>query len=305
MRVTNFAQQNFLLAQIQATQVRTADQNIAISSTLTSQRYSGIATESKRLVSIEAAHVRITRYVENNTLIDQRLQSMESSVSQLVDIASAFRTQLVGALNADNASVSGINVEATNLMQQVASILNTDFDGRYQFAGSKTDTRPVDLTEPGFVVPPSTYPSVAETDYYLGDGNILATQAGPDLSLNYGIRANEAAFEKLIRSLHLVSTAVVAPNPDTARLNEGLRLAEEALTELTEMVSRIGVTRKAIDTANTGHHETLLYAEQSIGEIANTDVAKAITVMTGDLASLEASFAILAQMRSISLINFL
>jgi len=305
MRVTNFAQQNFIFAQVQAIQSRNADQNIAITSGKTAQRYSGIASDSGRLVSIEATHVRITRYIENNQLIDQRLQTMESSVSQLVDIASSFRTLLVGSLNANNATVSGIDVEAANLMQQVAGILNTDFDGRYLFAGSKTNTRPVDLNAAGFVVPPAVYPSAVETDYYVGDGNTLATQAGPDLSLSYGIRANESAFEKLIRSLHLVSTAIVAPVPDAARLNEGLRLAEEAVSELAQVVSRIGVARSAIDTANKGHEETLLYAEQTIGEIGNTDLAKAMTILTGDRAALEASFATLAQMRTISLLNFL
>lgn len=305
MRVTDFAQQNFILAQIQMVQGRTAEQNIAITSGKTATRYAGISADSRRLVSIEATHVRITRYTENNQLIDQRLQTMESSVSQLVDIASNFRTLLVGALNSNNATVSGIDLEAGNLLQQVAGILNVDFDGRYLFAGSKTDTKPVDLTAAGFVTPPATYPSAVETDYYLGDANTLTTQAGPDLNLSYGIRANESAFEKLIRSLHLVSTAVVAPNPDTARLSEGLRLAEEAITELSQVVSRIGVARGAIDTANKGHSETLLYAEQTIGEIGNTDLTKAITILSGDRASLEASFATLAQMRTISLINFL
>lgn len=305
MRVTNFAQQNYMFAQVQALQSRNVDQNIAITSGKTSQRYSGIASESKRLVSIQATHVRITRYADNNMLIDQRLQTMESSVSQLVDIASSLRSLLVGSLNVDNASVSGIDVEAANLMQQVAGILNTDFDGRYLFAGSKTNTQPVDLTDAGFVVPPATYPSSANTNYYQGDDNTLATQAGPDLNLSYGMRANEAAFEKLIRSLHLVSTAIVSPVPDRARLNEGLRLAEEAVSELAQMVSRIGVARSAIDTANKGHQETLLYAERTIGEIGNTDITEAITILTGDRASLEASFAVLAQMRSISLLNFL
>ncbi|MHA1538480.1 MAG: flagellin N-terminal helical domain-containing protein [Alphaproteobacteria bacterium] len=305
MRVTDFAQQNFIFAQIQATQGRTAEQNIAITTGRTAQRYSGIANDAKRLVSIEATHVRISRYSENNQIIDTRLQTTETAVGQLVDLASSFRTQLVGALNNNNASVSGIDIEASNLLQQVAGILNTDFDGRYLFAGSKTNTQPVDLAAAGFGAPPSTYPSSANTSYYLGNDDVLAAQAGPDLSLDYGIRANEAAFEKFLRSLKLVSSAIVSPVADQARLNEGLRLAEEAVSELALVVSRIGVTRSAIETANKGHSDTLLYAEQTIGDIANTDLAKAITILSGDRASLEASFATLAQMRTISLINFL
>ena len=305
MRVTTLAQQTFTLAQIQSLQSRIADQNIAITSGKTAQRYSGIAEEAKRLVSLEATHVQLTGFVTNNNLVDQSLQSMESSMSQLVDIANDFRTALIESLNSNNAASSGIDIEAQNLLQQVASMLNTEFDGRYLFAGSKTDTAPVDLNDPGFLPPPAVYPGTADTSYYQGDQETLSARASADLTISYGVRADEAAVEKLVRAIHLTATATVSPVPDTARLNESLRLMAEVIDELPLVVSRIGVARASLEIANAGHDETLLYAEQTIGELANTNLTEAITFLSADRSTLEASFATLAQMSSISLLRFL
>jgi flagellar hook-associated protein 3 FlgL len=305
MRVTALAQQQFSLQQIQKLQERIANQNIAITSGVTAQRYSGVSEESKRLVNLEASHTQINRFMQNNTIVDQRLQTMETNVSQLGEIASTIRTELVSALNEGNAPVSGIDTLAQNLLDQVSSILNVSFDGRFLFSGSMTNTAPVDLNDPMFVVPPATYPSTADLNYYQGDQDILSVRADVDLTVNYGVTAADPAIEKLIRTLHLVSTAIVAPNPDTARLSDALDLAEQAANEIPLIVSQIGAARKTLETANAVHSETMLYTEQTIGDLQNTDLAEAITLLSADQSSLEASFATLAQMRSISLLNFL
>lgn len=305
MRVTALAQQQFSLDQIKKLQARMAEKNIEITSGVKSQRYSGISEDSKRLVNLEATHLSLTRFVENNTIVDQRLQAMETNTSQLGEIASSIRTELVSALNAGNAPVSGIDVLAQNLLDQVSSILNVSYDGRFLFSGSMTNTAPVDLNDPMFVVPPSVYPSTADLNYYQGDQQILSVRADVDLTVNYGVTASDPAIEKLIRTLHLVSTAIVSPVPDTARLQEALSLAEEAANEIPLVVSQIGAARKTLETANAVHAETLLYTEQTIGDLQTTDLAEAITLLTADQSSLEASFATLAQMRSISLLNFL
>ena len=95
MRVTALAQQQFTLDQIKNLQSRIAEKNIAITSGVNAQRYSGVSEDSKRIVNLEATHVSLTRFVQNNTIVDQRLQTMETNVSQLGEIASEIRTELV------------------------------------------------------------------------------------------------------------------------------------------------------------------------------------------------------------------
>lgn len=305
MRVSTFAQQSFFLQEMQTLQARIADRNIEITSGKRAQRFAGIHIDAKQLVSVEATHARLTQFVGNNKLVDQRLQEMETATSGLVDIAGEMRTSLLQAINLDNANQMGLDTQAQALLAQVGSLLNTEFNGRFLFAGSKTDTRPVDFTDPGFVPPPSTYPSTANTTYYQGDQQTLKVRVDPNNEIDYGITADDPAIEKLIRGLHLTSTAIISPVPDDTRLNEAVRVLEEALAELPVLVSSIGVTRGTIETANKQHDETMLYAEQSIIDLGTTDVTEVITLLAADQTTLETSFAALAQMSRVSLLNFL
>ena len=305
MRVSTFAQNNFFLQEMQTLQARIAERSIEVTTGKKSQRYDGIHNEAKQLVTVEATHLRISQFIENNTLIDQRLQEMETATGGLIDIASNMRTRLLQGINLDNANQMGLDNEAQALLDQVAALLNTEFNGRFLFAGSMTNTRPVDFTDPGFVAPPSVYPSSPNTTYYQGDTDILQLRVDPDNQIDYGITADNPAIEKLIRGLHLTSTAIISPVPDDVRLNEAVRVLEEALEDLPVLLSSIGVTRSTIETANKGHDDALLYAERSIDELGNADLTKAITLLTADQTTLEASFAALAQLSSVSLLNFL
>ena len=305
MRVATFAQQNFFLQEMQTLQARISDRNIEVTSNKKAQRFSGIHVDAKQLISIESTHARLNQFVSNNQTVDQRLQEMETAAGSLVDIAAEMRTSLLQAINLDNANQMGLDTQAQALLEQVASLLNTEFNGRFLFSGTKTDTRPVDFSDPGFVPPPSTYPSTANTTYYQGDQQILKVRVDPDNEIDYGIKADDPAIEKLIRGLHLTSTAIISPVPDDTRLNEAVRVLQEALEELPVLLSGIGVTRGTIETANKQHDEAILYAEQSINDLGNTDWTEAITLLSADQTTLEASFAALAQMSQVSLLNFL
>lgn len=305
MRVSSFAQHNLLMSQVQNLQGRIADTNISISTGRNAQRYAGIHTEAKKLLSLQASWSQITQFNTNINLVDSRLQAMETSVSNLIEIASNFRTRLLQGLNLNNASDMGIDAEAQNLLEQVASELNVQFDGRYLFAGSRTDVAPVDINDPTFLTPPAVYPSTADTNYYQGDGKTLTARIGSDQTSNYGINADASGFEKLIRALHLVSTATLSPTVDTARLSEALDVITQSITEISIIQSGIGVSRAELESATKMHEETLLYTEQLSTEISDTDIAGAITRLSNDRTTLEASFAAIAQITQTTLLNYL
>jgi flagellar hook-associated protein 3 FlgL len=305
MRVSSFSQHNLLMSQTQNLQARIADTNISISTGRSAQRYSGIATEAKQLLSLQASKSQLTQFDKNIDLVGGRLQAMETSVSNLVKIASDFRTRLLQGLNLNNASEMGIDVEAQNLLEQVASELNVQFDGRYLFGGSRTDVAPVDLNDPTFLTPPGTYPSTADTTYYQGDGKTLSARIGSDQTSDYGVNADASGFEKLIRALHLVATATVSPTPDSARLSDALDVITQSISEISIIQSGIGVSRSELDGATKTHQDTLTYIDQMTTNISDTDVAGAITQLSNDQATLQASFAAIAQIGQTSLLNYL
>jgi flagellar hook-associated protein 3 FlgL len=304
-RVASAAQQDLMMANIKALQSRVSEAMIQASSGKVSSSYSGIAPDSKRLVGLEATHAQLTQYVANNQIVDQRLQPMETNTSQIFDIASQLKSLLVQASSSGNAPNMGLDITAQTLLDQVGALLNVQIDGRYLFAGSATDTAPVDLSDPGMVAPPATYPSAPNTTYYQGDDVTLSTKAGPELDLAYGVNANEGGFEELIRSLKLVATATLSPEPDTARLGEALDVVNKAIQDIPQITAKIGAARAGLDTANAAHDEALLYAEQNINDISNVDVTEAITRLSADQTNLQASYATIAQLSNISLLDFL
>ena len=236
-RVGTAAQHDLMMSNIKLLQSRVSETMIQASSGKAASRYSGIAPDAKRLVGLEATHAQLSQYVANNQIVDQRLQSMETNTSQLLDIASQFKALLVQASSSGNAPNMGLDITAQTLLNQVGALLNVQLDGRYLFAGSATNSPAVDLNDPGMVAPPGTYPSTANTTYYQGDDVALSTKAGPELDIAYGIRADEAGFEGLIRSLKLVATAVLSPNPDTARLSEALDVVNQAIQDIPQTIA--------------------------------------------------------------------
>jgi len=302
-RVATSAQQELLMSNIRALQSRVADTMIQASSGKVAPHYSGIAPDAKRLVGLEATDASLTQYVANNTLIDQRLQTMETNTSQLMDIATQVKSLLVQATSVGNAPNMGLDATAQTLLDQVGSLLNVQVDGRYLFAGSATNTVPVDLT--ALAAPPSTYPSTADTSYYQGDNVTLSAKAGPNLDISYGVRADEAGYEELIRSLKLISTAVLSPNPDIARLNDALSVVNSAIQDIPNITAKIGAARAGLTTANSAHGEAQQYVEQNITGIANVDVTDAITRLSADQTNLQASYATIAQLSNVSLLNYL
>lgn len=304
-RVSTIALQNFSIRTIETLQARMAERSIQVSTNKAAQRYSGIAGDARRLVNLKTDHLRLSQFMTNNQLVDQRLQVMETNTTQIFDITTDLRTTLVQALSGGVSTAIPLQDIARSMLDRIQGLLNVQVGGRYLFAGSVTDQPPVDFTDPGYTVPGPALPSSSDKNYYQGDATKLSTRASDNLTLAYGINADETGFEEIIRALQLVITTNTSPPPDEARLSEALRVANLALDDIPPLVARIGGSRNSLESANTAHDETLLLAERSINDLENVDIVKAITLLSADRTTLEASFAALAQMRDISLVNFL
>ncbi len=305
-RVSTFAINNINLANIKTLQSRIADRSIAISSGMEASRYSGIPEKTSRLVNLEAAHAKSEQFIKNNQAVDSRLQTMETQIGHMFDIAADLRSLLVQAINANNLDDMALQSQAQSMMEQVAAFLNVKQDGRYLFAGTMTDTRPVDLNDAGFVTAPAPiYPGTANTNYYQGNSTNLTARADENLTVTYGVTADQNGFEELLRALKLTATTATTSPPDDLRLNEALRVLNLAIDDLPNIRTTVGAARATLERTNAALEDGMLYAEQVIGEFENVELTKAITLITGDQSALEASFAAFAQMQSVSLLNFL
>lgn len=300
-RVATLAQHDLMMSLIIQNQRMIDDRMTQVASGAKSQSYKGIATDSERLLNLEASHVRISRYVANNETVLRRLQTMESSIAQIYDVASEFKTLLVNGLNAQNAQDLNINQTAEQMLEHVASLLNVDDAGRYLFSGNRTDTEPVDLTglPVAYVVPTADDDAIG---YYTGDSVRAEVRADDSLTIAYGVTADEQGFERLIRAIDVVRKGSAA---DTTMLNHALDLINQALDDVGDIRTRVGGNMKTLGSINEKHDEFLLFAEQNVSDIENVDITQAMTEMNSAQVNLQASYMSLARLSQSSLLNFL
>src|SRR3546814_8053110 len=91
---------------------------------------------------------------------------------------------------------------SATFLAEIESLLNTQHEDRYLFAGSQTNTRAVDLSDAAYT-PQAGLPGTftADLDYYQGDTLQLSVRSAETFETTYGITADEPAFEELLRAL--------------------------------------------------------------------------------------------------------
>lgn len=300
-RVANFAQHQRNLTHILDAQRRMNIGQLQLSSGRKSDTYSGIASDVRRLVNVESSYVRANQYIENNKLVDQRLQIMESSIAQIFEVLTNFKTLLVNGLNANNADDLAMRDQAQSMLDEVTALLNVQDDGRYLFAGTRTDTAPVNQSAlpPTYVIPSADGDAIG---YYQGDNTQLSVRADVDFTVNYGVSAGERGFERAIRALHSV---VIGTPGDRAGMEHALSVVSSALSDVSDIRTRVGASRAALENVNKRLDEFTLYSEKTMSDIENVDITKVITQMNADQVAIEAAFTTLARLSQLSLTNFL
>lgn len=300
-RVANFAQHERNLANILNAQSRLSEGQLRISSGKKAEHYSGVARDARRIVNVETSHIRTTQFISNNNLVEQRLQTMETNVAQVFELVTQYKTLIINALNADNASDLAMPIQTQALLDEVSALLNVEQDGRFLFSGTRTDTRPVDQTglPGGYVVPTVDGDSLG---YYAGDTNSLTVQADENFTVSYGAHAGELGFEQAIRAMHMV---IIGPPNDRATLDDALRVIDQAIDGVSNIRTQIGASRAALENVNSRLNEFLLFSEQTLSELENTDITEVITRMNSDQVAVEASFAVISRLADLTLTRFL
>lgn len=309
-RIATFPAQKLASQQAMSIQSRLQETQMQASTGKKSMDYKGLGTDSRRLVSLQSTRTEITQFQKTADTTISRLQMMETSVAGAFDLASDLRTLLVSALNADNGASVALNDQASEMRDELAALMNESLDGRYLFAGTATGTQPVDLAafdpdDPAY--DPDAPTTASGVGYYAGNGETLSVRTSSTQSLEYGVTADDPAFEKLFRAMEMVSTAQAAQENgiDTERLEEALGLANEAMSLIPDLRAEIGAAEKSLDTTKQRFDEQLIYIEENISDIDHVDIAEALTRLTMDETLLQASYTTSIRLSQTTLLNYL
>lgn len=153
-------------------------------------------------------------------------------------------------------------------------------------------------------------------DYYQGDTIANVVRADENLDISYDVRADHQAIQQIIAALDAVAnlptgnTAAPFENAVAAKAREMLTNALDPLTgagieTMDQLRTTVARARTNITLTLERHETFIVYAEGVIHDIEHIDRTEVIVRLTSDQQALEASYASLARLQQITLLDFI
>jgi flagellar hook-associated protein 3 FlgL len=239
---------------------------------------------------------RRRRLADQNERVGQRLQLMDGALGSVADIAARARTALVQRIDGGFGSDVPLDDLVDTMLAEVESALNTRIDGQYLFAGSRSDVAPVAL--------PTPPPTVADSSlYYRGDSVRLTTRGDVGFELAYGVTADAVPFAELIATLGQAREAHLAD--DRVGLTAAMAGLETALDGVTGLRAGVGIAAERLEAVTEGQRSAILYLDEVVAGIEDTDLAAVLIRIASDQATLEAGYSVTGKLASLSLADYL
>jgi flagellar hook-associated protein 3 FlgL len=295
-RIGDLAQSQRLTAGLSAIQSRLREAQVAVASGKAATRYDQIADRAGELVRVKDARALTVTLADQNERLGQRLQLIDGALGSVADVAARARTALLQRLDGGMGSDVPLDVLVDTMLAEIQSALNTRQDGQYLFAGSRSDAAPVALpATPATTVDPALY--------YRGDAVRLTTRADAGLELAYGVTADAAPFAELIAMLGQARAAHLAD--DRAGLTAAMGGLETALDGVTGLRAGVGIVAERLEAVTESQRTAVLYLDEIVAGIEDTDLAAVLTRLASDQASLEAGYSVTGKLASLSLADYL
>ncbi len=300
MRVATFAQNDQMIASALRTQSVMANEQVQEATGATSTDYGGLGQTSQQVVNLQVSVARSQSYIDAATASDNKVQVMYSTVTSIAGVLSNLRTTLTAASNSVSTDPATVAASAQQMMQEMASMLNTQYGGEYLFGGARTETAPVDISSTAY--PPATSPSSPNTSYYKGDNQLASTRVSDSEVVTYGVTADNSAFEQGMRALSLVANTSPL---SAATLNEALNLTINAIDATTEVQTSLGLASSSMQSASSYQSDYQNFAKTLGNDLTGVDVAAVTAQLSTYQAQLSASYSAISKIQGLSLASYL
>ena len=307
-RVTNLSSSRLINSLILKSQERINEQQIRLTTQQKSQDYLGIGDDASRLLTVESSLRRIDQFVKNNAFIDMRMETMLNSMDAVGDILKEVRTLVRDVL--EDGTLDGIDKnDFTEIkMDQLEGFLNVKMNGRFLFSGTKTDTQPVnagDLADAPTFDADGVTTTAEPSFFYQGDDNQVKARIDEGVTLEYGVKANNEGFEKLIRAIRLVKSTDLSDANVLGKFQHALNLLNESADKIAAVELNTGVKFQQLASTTRSLKDTKSILDGVVDEIERADTFEAVSILNQVQTQLEASYATAVRVSSLSLTRFL
>ncbi|WP_407178852.1 flagellin [Bradyrhizobium sp. STM 3562] len=299
MRVATFALSDQMIAAALRTQSIMANEQIQESSGVKSQDFAGYGADTQSVVNLQVSVTRAQSYIDASTLADSKVQAMYSAVGSMTTLITNLRSQLSAATTGSSSSTASLISSAKDMLQEMGSLLNTQYDGEYVFGGADVTTAPVDLSS---FSSGSGSLTTADTSYYQGDSEIASVKVADNQTVDYGVTADNSAFEQTMRLLKFIANSTSLSSSD---VSQALDLASSALDATSTVQAQLSSASSQIEAASSRQTDYKNYASTLASDLTSVDVAAVTAQLSTYQAQLTASYSAISKIQSLNLADYL
>ncbi|HEX3888882.1 MAG TPA: flagellin [Phenylobacterium sp.] len=309
-RVSTAGQYSAILANLMTSESQQTDAANRVSSQVNGTDLKSYALQAETLTAMKSVDARITSYQSQNTLIAAKLSTQDQALTGIADSATAVRQALSDALASNDAT--SFMQEVQGQFQTAVSGLNTQYDGKYLFAGGQIDTQPVTASAMTDLTAGSP-PLPAISSFFQNDNQLTQAKLDDTTTVTTGQVASTIG-SPMLTAFQAIQDFNDGPNgPLTGTLNATqqaflttqLQNWTTIGTNLTQAAAQNGLVQQqvtAVASNLTTQQNTLT---GMIGDITDADMAKAATDLSDAQLSVQASAKVLQALQSDSLLTLL
>ena len=264
----------------------------------------GYGRSSETLTAFKSAQARLNGFVANGEAVASRLTSQDLGLTSLADASDGARQAINDALASGRGDALMVDLEGR--FQAAMDALNAKHEGRFLFSGGRTDTKPVNADTLSDLTAAPTIASLI-----VNDGLKAASRLDDFTIVETGFLADALGTEvmeafKAVQAFH-EATPFVGELTDAQRTFLGTIAGsfQAAHEDATNAAARNGSLQTRVDTHVTSQNDQADALEAIIGKRTDVDMAEAITKLQQAQLSVQASAQVIAQLRSVSLLDLL
>ena len=330
MRITNQMMSKSFLRDLNRNQNHMKNLNNQLTSGKEIRRPSDNPFKVARSMQLNRDIASNSQYNENIKDTTNWLDTTDTALEQLGNSFQRFRELMVSAGNAAYSSdeKKAIKDEMNEKVNEIAQILNTTFDGKYIFGGTKISSKPIGSTK-----------SIETRNNYLNllgkegeallhsnsDENVqnqismiskkLNVEISQGVTMEYNVSATDILMFKnennknvnVMDLLKNITDHIASDNPNESSKisNEYLKTMDETITNMLRIRAEVGAKQNRMESAEEQNNEQNFNLKDILSQTEDIDFAEKTIEATVAQSIYTASLQVSAKIIQPSLLDFL
>jgi flagellar hook-associated protein 3 FlgL len=300
-RISTYAVHQSTLRDSTRVQSELANLQGQLSSGKKTDKFLGLDGNVEQFVQLDAKIRKTDVYINNNELVLARLNTTQVTMEKLMQVSDDMENLMVLRRNPANADNLNFAAQLDALRKTATSLLNTTFEGRFIFGGTRTDTPPVMDPQPAPIEE-----GVPDAGYYQGSNENLIVRSQDNFDIEYNVRADNSGFQKMFAAIDLAISADTSLTQGAdEKIQKAIQLMQDGLSDMNTAQTKVNGNIVTLTDINARHNDLKLYWKGVKDQAINTDIVSASTAVALNQAILQASFQTFARINQLKLSDYL